>query len=62
MDVVRPYCAAGMLRVPPIDLNVRMDAFGIITRRGYTLSPDAQEALRVLQEASRAVYQRRDPG
>jgi DNA-binding transcriptional LysR family regulator len=61
-DVVRPYCDAGMLRVLPIELNVRMDAFGIITRRGYALSPDAQEALRALQEASQVVYQRRHPG
>lgn len=57
-DVVRPYCDAGMLRVLPIELNVRMDAFGLITRRGHTLSGDAQEALQALREAARTVYQR----
>ena len=61
VDVVRPYCDAGMLRVLPIELNVRMDAFGIITRRGYALSRDVQEALRALREASRAVYRRHQP-
>jgi len=60
-DLVRPYCDAGMLCVLPINLNVRMDAFGIITRRGYALSPDSQEALRAIQEAARLVYQGHDP-
>lgn len=59
---MRPYCDAGMLRVMPIELNVRMDAFGIITRRGYAMSPDAQEALRASQEAARVVYRRSAPG
>jgi DNA-binding transcriptional LysR family regulator len=58
-DVVRPYCSAGMLQVLPIELNVRMDAFGIITRRGHALSRDAEEALHALREAARAVYGRR---
>ena len=50
-DVVRPYCDAGMLRVMPIDLHVRMDAYGIITRKGHPLSPDADEAVQALREA-----------
>lgn len=57
-DVVRPYCDAGMLRVLPIELNVRMDAFGLITRRGHALSGDAQEALQALREAAQTVYPR----
>lgn len=55
-DVVRPYCDAGMLRVMPIDLKVRMDVFGLVTRRGHALSRDAQEALGALREAAAEVY------
>jgi len=55
-QVVRPYCDAGMLRVLPIELNVRMDAFGLITRRDHRLSRHAEEALDALREAARAVY------
>lgn len=55
-EVVRPYCDAGMLRVLPIELNVRLDAFGLITRRGHTLSPHAEEALQLLREMARSVY------
>lgn len=61
-EVVRPYCDAGMLRVLPIELNVRMDAFGLITRRGHALSPHAEEALQLLREAAQSVYGRSASG
>lgn len=55
-EVVRPYCDAGMLCVLPIDLGVRMDSFGIITRRGHGLSRGAQETLSALREAAATLY------
>jgi DNA-binding transcriptional LysR family regulator len=55
-EVVRPYCDAGMLRVIPIELNVRLDAFGIITRRNHVLSKDANEALTALREIAKKLY------
>lgn len=55
-EVVRPYCEAGMLQVLPIELNVRMDSFGLITRRDHVLSAHAQEALEALRTAARRVY------
>ncbi len=55
-EVVRPYCNAGMLAVLPIDLGVRMDSFGIITRRSQGLARGAQETLSALREAAAAVY------
>lgn len=55
-EVVRPYCDAGMLGVLPIDLRLRLDSFGIITRRDHILSRSAGEALQVLREVARAVY------
>jgi DNA-binding transcriptional LysR family regulator len=55
-EVVRPYCDAGMLCVLPIDLGLRMDSFGIITRRGYELSPEAVKTLVALREAAETLY------
>lgn len=57
-EVVRPYCDAGMLCVLPIEINVRMDSFGLITRRGHPLSRHADEAVRALRESALAVYGR----
>lgn len=57
-EVVQPYCDAGMLCVLPIELNVRMDTFGIITRRDYAYSGDVHVALKALREAARTVYGR----
>ncbi len=58
-EVVRPYCEVGMLAVLPVDLQVRMDSFGLITRREHALSPAAIEALRALGEAAQSVYRAR---
>ncbi len=54
--VVRPDVEAGVLTVLPIDLGVRLDAFGLITRRGHGLSFGAQMALETLREAARGLY------
>ena len=58
-EVVRPYCDAGMLRVLPIEIHVRMDSFGFITRRHHPLSPHAREALGALRDAADEVYRGR---
>jgi DNA-binding transcriptional LysR family regulator len=55
-EVVRPYCDAGVLRVLPVEINVRMDSFGIITRRLHPLSLHAYEALHALRDAAGEVY------
>ena len=55
-EVVQHYCDAGLLKVLPIDLGVRMDSFGIITRRGHGLSRGAEAALQALREAADGVY------
>ncbi len=54
--VVRPFCEAGMLCVLPIDLGVRMDSFGIITRRGHRLAQGGTETLIALREAAATLY------
>ena len=60
-ELVRPYCDAGMLCMLPIDLGVRMDAFGIITRRGQVLARGGAETLSALREAAASLYGRPSP-
>lgn len=53
-ELVRPYLDAGLLTVLDFDLGLRMDAYGIVTRRGHQLSPGAELMLNCLRaEASR---------
>lgn len=47
---VRPFCKAGLLTILPVQIGVRMDSFGIITRKGRALSPGAQALLDVLRQ------------
>jgi len=55
-ESVRPYCEAGVLTVLPIALAVRMDSFGIVTRREHRLSPGAAAMLTVLRETAARLY------
>ena len=41
-ELVKGYLEAGQLTVLGIDLGLRMDAYGIVTRRGHQLSPGAE--------------------
>lgn len=49
-ELVRPYLDTGLLEVLPFDLGLRMDAYGIVTRRGHQLSPGAELMLSCLRE------------
>lgn len=49
-ELVKPYLDAGLLTVLDFDLGVRMDAYGIVTRRGHQLSPGAELMLNCLRE------------
>lgn len=49
--LVRPQIDSGMLAVLPVDLNLRMDVYGFITRRQHQLSPAAEVMLAALREA-----------
>lgn len=49
-ELVRPYREAGLLTVLDYDLGLRMDAYGIVTRRGHQLSPGADLMLACLRE------------
>jgi len=49
-DLIRTYLDAGLLSVLPFDLGLRMDAYGIVTRKQHRLSPGAQAMLDILRE------------
>lgn len=49
-ELVKPYLEAGLLTVLNFDLGLRMDAYGIVTRRGHQLSPGAELMLTCLRE------------
>jgi DNA-binding transcriptional LysR family regulator len=60
-QAVLPYCAAGLVGIMPVSLGVKMDAFGIITRRDHPLSPGAEVVLKSLRETAAQLYPRK-PG
>jgi DNA-binding transcriptional LysR family regulator len=57
-ELVRPYLDAGLLTVLPFDLGLRMDLYGIITRKKHRLSPGAETMLATLREVAATRYPR----
>jgi DNA-binding transcriptional LysR family regulator len=57
-ELVRPYLDAGLLTVLPFDLGLRMDLYGIITRKQHRLSPGAESMLATLSEVAATRYPR----
>ena len=55
-DVGRYYASFGMLAILPIQLSCIMDAFGIITREDWLLSPGAKVVLQALKSAAISTY------
>lgn len=49
-QLVQPYLDFGQLTVLPFDLGVRMDVYGVITRRNHRLAPGAPAMLDTLRE------------
>jgi DNA-binding transcriptional LysR family regulator len=49
-DLVQAYLDSGQLVMLPLDLGLRMDVYGIITRKGHVLSPGAEGMLLALRE------------
>jgi DNA-binding transcriptional LysR family regulator len=58
VELVQPYLDSGLLTVLPFDLAVRMDMYGIITRKQHQLSPGAEAMLAAVRE----VVAQRYPG
>jgi DNA-binding transcriptional LysR family regulator len=55
-DVGRYYASYGMVAMLPIQLSCSMDAFGIITRKDWLLSPAANVVLKALKTAAISSY------
>jgi len=55
-DVARYYAEHGMVAMVPITLACTMDAFGIITRTDWLLSPAARVVLDALRETASELY------
>lgn len=55
-DVGRYYASFGMLSILPIQLSCAMDAFGIITRKDWLLSPGGKVVLQALKTAAISTY------
>jgi DNA-binding transcriptional LysR family regulator len=53
-DVARYYAAFGMVAILPMQLRCTMDAFGIITRTDWLLSPAGNVLLRALKTTAAA--------
>jgi DNA-binding transcriptional LysR family regulator len=51
-EVGRYYAAFGMVAILPVQLSCSMDAFGLITRNDWLLSPAAQVVLQALRTAA----------
>ncbi|HEY4079778.1 MAG TPA: LysR substrate-binding domain-containing protein [Burkholderiaceae bacterium] len=58
-ELVQSHLDAGVLAVLPFDLGLRMDVYGIVTRRQHQLSPGAEAALQTLREVARERYGQR---
>jgi DNA-binding transcriptional LysR family regulator len=56
VETVQHYCETGVLTVLCGTLGMEIGQFGIITRRGYKLSPAAQVMLEALRETAAEVY------
>jgi DNA-binding transcriptional LysR family regulator len=55
-ELVLPYLQTGLLTLLPFDLGLRMDLYGIITRRNHQLSPGADAMLATLREVAAIRY------
>ena len=56
LELVQPYIDTGVLTALPFDLGLRMDMYGIITRRGHQLSPGAEAMHTMLREVAAERY------
>ena len=55
-DIARYYASYGMIEILPIQLSCTMDAFGIILRNDWLLSPAAKVVLRAVRTAAIDTY------
>jgi DNA-binding transcriptional LysR family regulator len=55
-EFAKPFCTAGLWADLRIDLGVRAENYGIITRRHHTATPQVRQIVKALREAAIAVW------
>lgn len=55
-EVARDYAGHGIVALLPLEMDCRMDDFGLITRTGQLYSPAASVMVDAIQVAAREVY------
>lgn len=53
---MRSFLDVGLLQVLPYELGLRMDWFGIVTRKNHRLPPGAQVVLEVIRTVAARNY------
>jgi DNA-binding transcriptional LysR family regulator len=56
LEVAQYYASLNVMRILPIELPCKMDAFGIIRQRDHLLSPGADLLLRAVRAAASEMY------
>jgi DNA-binding transcriptional LysR family regulator len=56
LEVAQYYASLNVMRILPIELPCKMDAFGIIRQRDHLLSPGADLLLRAVRAAAAEIY------
>jgi DNA-binding transcriptional LysR family regulator len=56
LEVAQHYASLNVMRILPIELPCKMDAFGIIRQRDHLLSPGADLLLRAVRAAAAEIY------
>jgi DNA-binding transcriptional LysR family regulator len=56
LEVAQYYASLNVLRILPIDLPCKMDAFGVIRQKDHLLSPGAALLLEAVRAAAREMY------
>jgi DNA-binding transcriptional LysR family regulator len=58
IELIQPYLDNGLLAMLPVELDLHMDLYGIVTRRQHQLSPAADAMLALLREAASMRHER----
>jgi DNA-binding transcriptional LysR family regulator len=56
LEVAQYYASLNVMRILPIELPCKMDAFGIIRQQDHLLSPGADLLLRAVRAAAKEIY------
>jgi len=56
LEVAQYYASLNVMRILPIELPCKMDAFGIIRQQDHLLSQGADLLLRAVRAAAREIY------